>query len=249
MAAAIAAVAAGLFVAARRLLRAGIPDWMRVLREADDSTSMDPSTGAVRSVQSAEVVLPADRIDSLWSPLYLERLARTYWRFLSRATLGLVRVHYSDRERAVCLITRRLPLLTFHLPEYEMDDSRGVVRWRIASGVLVARRGREGDGYLEIDVQRRPADTPGSTIVHVEIEVANFFPAIASSIGRWFYTHTQSRVHVLVTHGFLRSIARLDLAPSKVGRFASVDQVPDPQDRLPLDRPRAARPLSRSARR
>jgi hypothetical protein len=236
VAAAIAAVAVGLYVAARKLLLARVPDWMRVLREADDSTSMDAETGAVRSVQSAEVVLPADRIESLWSPLYLERLARTYWRFLSRATLGLVRVRYTDRERAVCLISRRLPLLTFHAPEYEMDRSRGVVRWRIARGVLVARRGRQGDGYLEIDVQRRPADTPDSTIVHVEVEVANFFPAIASTIGRWFYANTQSRIHVLVTHGFLRSLARLDLAQSKVGRFATVDQVPDP--RLPPPRER-----------
>jgi hypothetical protein len=164
-------------------------------------------------------------------------MARTYWRFLSRATLGLVRVYYSDEGRAVCLLSRRLPLLTFHIPEYEMDGSRGVVRWRIASGVLVARRGREGDGYLEIDVERRAADTPDAVIVHVEVEVANFFPAIASTIGRWLYTHTQSRIHVLVTHGFLRSLARLDLAPSKVGRFATVDQVPDPS--LPPPRERA----------
>jgi hypothetical protein len=117
-----------------------------------------------------------------------------------------------------------------------MDAARGVVRWRIASGVLVARRGRQGDGYLEIDVERRPADTPGSVVVHVEVEVANFFPAIASTIGRWFYTHTQSRIHVLVTHGFLRSIARLDLAESKVGRFATVDQVPDPRMPSPRER-------------
>jgi hypothetical protein len=240
VAAAIVAVAAGLYVAARRLLLAGVPDWMRVLRRADDSTAMDPSTGAVRSVQSAEVVLPADRIDSLWSPLYLERLARTYWRFLSRATLGLIRVRYTDRERAVCLLSRRLPLLTFHAPEYEMDATRGVVRWRIASGVLVARRGREGDGYLEIDVQRRAGDTPDAVVVDVEVEVANFFPAIASTVGRWFYTHTQSRIHVLVTHGFLRSLARLDLAESKVGRFATVEQVPDP--RLPPPRQRVGAP-------
>ena len=100
VAAAIAALAASLYVAARRLLRAGIPDWMRVLREADDSTAMDPRTGAVRSVQSAEVVLPADRLDSVWSPLYLERLARTYWRFLSRAmTPGRrPRVHRMSRR-------------------------------------------------------------------------------------------------------------------------------------------------------
>jgi hypothetical protein len=31
---------------------------------------------------------------------------------------------------------------------------------------------------------------------------------------------TQSAVHVLVTHAFLRSLANLDLARSKVGAFA-----------------------------
>jgi hypothetical protein len=232
LAAAVAAVFGGLYLAVRRLYGAGrVPEWMAVLRDADDSTSMDRETGAVRSVQSAEVVLPADRLDALWSPLYLERLARTYWRFLTRATLGVVRVFYTDRERFVCLLLPRIKLLTFQAPEYEMDARRGVVRWRIERGVLVARRGCGGDGYLEIDVQRRPAEQPGMANVHVEVEVANFYPAIASTIGRWFYTVTQSRVHVLVTHGFLRSLARLDLAPSKVGRFATVDQVPDP--RLP----------------
>jgi hypothetical protein len=34
---------------------------------------------------------------------------------------------------------------------------------------------------------------------------------------------------VIVTHGFLRSLARLDLSESRVGRFATVDEVPDPQ--------------------
>jgi hypothetical protein len=32
---------------------------------------------------------------------------------------------------------------------------------------------------------------------------------------------TQSAVHVLVTHAFLRSLAKLDLAQSKVGVLAS----------------------------
>jgi hypothetical protein len=35
------------------------------------------------------------------------------------------------------------------------------------------------------------------------------------------YEATQSVIHVLVTHAFLRSLARLDLAKSKVGRFAA----------------------------
>ena len=52
------------------------------------------------------------------------------------------------------LLVPQLPLLTFQAPEYEMDRSRGVVRWRIDHGLLVSRRGRGGDGYLEIEIHR-----------------------------------------------------------------------------------------------
>ena len=38
------------------------------------------------------------------------------------------------------------------------------------------------------------------------------------------YSHTQSKIHVIVTHGFLRSLARLELEESAVGRFASEDR-------------------------
>jgi hypothetical protein len=113
-----------------------------------------------------------------------------------------------------------------------MDEQRGVVRWRIARGLLVARAGRHKDGYLQIDVRRRPSEDPthqASARLHVEVEVSNFYPSIASGIGRWFYRETQSRIHVIVTHGFLRSLARLDLAESRVGRFAGgIEDVPDP---------------------
>ena len=54
--------------------------------------------------------------------------------------------------------------------------------------------------------------------------MANFYPAIAFRIGRWVYANTQSRIHVIVTHAFLRSLARLDLAESVVGRFADLDE-------------------------
>ena len=53
------------------------------------------------------------------------------------------------------------------------------------------------------------------------MEVANFYPAIATWLTRWFYRQTQSRIHVLVTHGFLRSLAKLELEESAVGRFAN----------------------------
>ena len=58
----------------------------------------------------------------------------------------------------------------------------------------------------------------------MEVEVANFHPAIASGFGLRVYNATQARIHVLVTHGFLRSLARLDLAESRVGRFGSGDR-------------------------
>ncbi len=56
--------------------------------------------------------------------------------------------------------------------------------------------------------------------MHVEVEIANFYPSLATWVARWFYANTQSRIHVLVTHGFLRSLARLELEESAVGRFA-----------------------------
>jgi hypothetical protein len=110
-----------------------------------------------------------------------------------------------------------------------MDASCGRVRWRIASGVLVSRSA-PGGGYLQIEVRRCHPVDERTARVHVEVEVANFYPALAIAVARWFYSATQSRIHVLVTHGFLRSLARLDLAESAVGRWVppSPDDVPDP---------------------
>jgi hypothetical protein len=230
---AVASRAAWLFLGRRHQIGDAI-----IERIADD-TVVDPTTGAVRSVQSGDVVVPEEVLEGRWTPMYLERLARTYWRFLSRCTLGLVRVEYSERERFVVLLFRPFELLAFRAPEYEMDEHRGVVRWRIMRGVLVDRRGRSGDGYLEIDVERRPSQGDGLARIHVEVEIANFYPAIASKVGRWFYIVTQSRIHVLVCYGFLRSLARLDLAESRVGRFATLDDVPDPQAPPPSARPTA----------
>ena len=210
----------------------------------ENRTSEDTRTGAVRSVQAADLSLPETALRELWSPMYLERLARTYWRFLTRVTLGLVRVRYSQTGRSLVLLLPGLRLITFAAPEYDLEPGHGVVRWRIAGGLLVARRGRDA-GYLQIEVRRLtgpsqvaspapPADpsrvalpipqpdgeAPPNARVHVEVEVAGFYPAIASGLGRRVYGATQSRIHVLITHAFLRSLARLDLAESRVGRFA-----------------------------
>jgi hypothetical protein len=186
-----------------------------VINDPEQHTTIDRS-GAVRSIQAADVDIPEEQLDRLWTVSSLERLARTYWLYLSHVTLGLVRVHYREDERAVVLIRRPFVLLRFHPPEYDTSGDRGVVRWRIRDGLLVARK---DDGFLEIDVKRCPPERPGYGRLHVEVEVANFYPALARPF-KWFYVNTQSRIHVVVTHGFLRRLARLELEESAVGRFA-----------------------------
>ena len=187
-----------------------------VIADPEQHTVMDAG-GSVRSIQAANVDMPVDELEELWKPVNLERLARTYWKYLSRVTLGIIRVTYTEEERAVVVIGRPLVLLRFRAPEYDFTDGRGIVQWRIQDGLLVSRR---NEGYLEIDVKRMESDRPDYGRIHVEVEVANFYPAIATWVARWFYANTQSRIHVLVTHGFLRSLARLELEESAVGRFA-----------------------------
>ena len=212
-----------------------------------DDTTVDDD-GACRSVQYADMQMPAAAIDAIWSPMHLERLARTYWRFLSRCTLGLVRVEYTDDARYVVLLRRPFVLLAFAPPEYEMDAERGVVRWRIERGVLVAPPGIDADGFLEIDIRRRPADAPGTVEPARRGRGRQLLPADRVRASRWAYAVTQSRIHVIVTYGFLRSIAKLEprAVEGRPLRDAAarpeIDDVPDPRGPLPSER---ASPQSR----
>ena len=199
-----------------------------VVHPPTDETSIDPRTGAVTSRQGADVVLPAAALAGLWDPEHLERAARTYWTTLRRFTLGLMHVDYTETERSVVLLSRRLPLLTFQAPEYEMDRCRGIVRWRIDRGLLVSNRGHGGDGYLELDFERH--DEGEEVRLHVAVEVANYYPRL-TGLSRRVYANTQSRIHVLACNYFLRRLVRRELETSKVGHFAvpsSAAQTPDP---------------------
>jgi hypothetical protein len=172
--------------------------------------------GSVGSRQVAEVTVPRAELDEIWSPEYLERLARTYWRFLMRISLGVLRVLYTETSREVVAFTRPIVLLRFRAPEYETEPLRGTVTWPIERGLLVAPSGRDR-GYLRLTV-RRPAESDGSSevVVTVSSEVVNFYPLL-SRIARVIYNQTQLRLHVIVTYAFLRSLANLELEPSAVG--------------------------------
>ena len=148
--------------------------------------------------------MPEDELLALWKPVNLERLARTYWKYLSRVTLGIIRVTYTEEERAVVVIGRPLVLLRFHAPEYDISDGRGIVQWRIQDGLLVSKR---NEGYLEIDVKRMESDRQGYARVHVEVEVANFYPAIAT-LGRALVLRQHPVAHPRARHARLPALAR-----------------------------------------
>jgi hypothetical protein len=196
-----------------------------------DELETDPGEGgSVTTRQSADVTVPRSELDPLWTPEHLEMLARTYWRFLTRISLGLLRVVYTPTSRAVVFLGRPLTLLRFYAPEYDTAADCGIVTWRIDRGLLVAPPGR-GKGWLRITVRRPPEsllpDDPTTTAddfttIRVTSEVASFYPMLAGwgwfwKIGRHIYRGTQLRIHVVVTNAFLRSLARLDLEPSVIG--------------------------------
>ncbi|HEY3776158.1 MAG TPA: hypothetical protein VGL69_24370 [Solirubrobacteraceae bacterium] len=176
--------------------------------------------GGVRSVQSAVLTMDDRDLERLWTVPNLENLGRTYWRFLTRVTLGLIRVVYDEDSRSVVLLAKPLTLLRFEVPRYDIDRDEGKITWQIRDGLLVARSGR-GSGWLSLAVQRMPPIPGGSQRdVKIEVEVANFYPAIASRLSTIVYEMTQSFVHVLVTHAFLRSLENLRLDTSRVGALA-----------------------------
>jgi hypothetical protein len=192
--------------------------------------------GSVTTRQEAEVTVPREALDRLWIPENLENLARTYWAFLIRISLGVLKIRYGPDSREIVAFGF-LVLLRFHKPDYETSAERGCVTWRINRGFLVAPGGRN-KGHLRICVER-PAELNGSgdVTVHVSSEVGAFvpmltFPGLRSlgGFGRWLYKQTQLRIHVIVTHAFLRSLGNLELEQSQVGslRLAPAEEQPVP---------------------
>ena len=184
--------------------------------------------------QVAAVTMTRSELDRIWNAEYLERLARTYWSFLTRVSLGILRVLYEPDSRDIVVLTRPFRLLSFHAPEYDIEPDKGTVTWRIKKGLLVAPLGR-GKGYLRLTVERLPSaagDSGRQVNLVVSSEVANFYPTIGgwgwfAAIGHYIYRVTQLRAHILVTNAFLRSLARLELEPSVVGALREPAEAPE----------------------
>ena len=197
-----------------------LPASVKIVHVPEQGRSPD---GSVTTRQEAELTVPRAELDRLWTGESLENLARTYWAFLTRVSLGLLKVRYGKESREIVLFGR-IVLLRFHKPEYETGSTRGCVTWRIHKGLLVAPGGRN-KGHLRICVER-PAEVngDGEVTVCVSSEVGAFVPMLTfpglralSGFGRWLYRQTQLRIHVIVTHAFLKSLGNLELESSRVG--------------------------------
>ena len=204
-----------------QLLRHRSPAEVRLL--AAGESERVPHTGAIGSVQEAEVDLPREALDRLWHQANLERLAAAYWRHVTRATLGVFRVEYGSDSPEVVLVSRPLTVLRFRAPRYETGPEFGSVTWPIDRGLLVAKRGR-GTGMLRILVWRLPAEGDSADArIRVRLEVRNFYPwlrggGLFARLGAWIYAQTQLRIHVAVCNSFLRSLAHLDLGVERTTR-------------------------------
>jgi hypothetical protein len=201
----------------------GPPSVRLIAQPASDEV---PESGAVDSEQAAKLILPAGMLESLWTRAYLERLGAAYWSYLNRISLGLLGVAYEPDGECVVRLAQMIELLRFDPPKSWIDERSGSVEWRIARGWLVAKEGR-GKGFLRIDLEREsPMRRDGRAEITLRASVRNFYPWLRGSgrfarIGTRLYSATQLRIHVMVTRGFLRSLARLDL-PSSGGKDVPV---------------------------
>lgn len=204
------------------------------IRKPEEQVRVSPS-GAVGSVQEAEITVERERLEGIWTADNLELIARGYWAFLRRMSLGIIRVQFAATSRTVTAFGR-IPLLRFGAPIYEAEDGSGRVTWPIDRGLLVAVEGR-GKGALRVSVERCDRDgvddSPDAELDQVKliarIEVENFYPGLRgrgwfARFGAWIYAQTQLRIHVFVCNGYLRYLPRLD--------FPTVDRTSMPSDRV-----------------
>jgi hypothetical protein len=147
--------------------------WQAWQRQAPD--------GAIESEQRVGLSRPVVQFSTTGA----ERLGRSYWHEVRRATGSLVR----PRERGGTLELRLLGgpvLLRFDRPTLEASETRACCSYPIAGGLLA----RRAAGELTFE---QTADTLRSTI-------RGFFPRVA------YYDRLQGRAHVVISRRYFRRL-------------------------------------------
>ena len=136
----------------RRLLERQRRAGARVVILHVPSSPATRRTAPSEAKQVAEVTLPRAELERIWSPEYLERLARTYWSFLSRFSLGLIRVLYTRTRARSC--SSRAPSCCFASASRSTTSTPTAARspGRSIAACWWHRRGR-GRGFLRLSVR------------------------------------------------------------------------------------------------
>ena len=136
-----AAIVTGAVLAYRKAVRTTVktPAGEVSIIDPDDNVRVHRS-GAVGSVQEAEILVERDFLERIWNADSLELLAPRLLGLPAKDVAGIIRMHYSHDARTVTAFSL-LPLLRFGTPRYETDEGEGRVTWPIDRGLLVAREG------------------------------------------------------------------------------------------------------------
>lgn len=151
---------------------------MRESFRSSDARAADGSLETEQRVLAPAPVVPLSKEGG-------ERLGRTYWAAVTRATCGLVRTEVEESEVAVRFPGVRRPLLRFGPAQVEVRDDLVACRYPILSGLLVRRPG----GALVL------AQRGGEPAV-LYVAVTGFFGRLGSGLA---YRHLQRRLHVSVS--------------------------------------------------
>ena len=229
----------GIFLGSRKLLEGSRTINGAVSTRRPTKPDTDDAAPS-RRPRAADIIVPAEAVEGLWNPEHLERLARTYWISLTRFTFGLVRVVYTEDERYVVLLHPALRLLTIRRSPS--------TRWT-PTGASFAGASRRACSWRCRPRRRRLPRVAGLPLRLPRLGQGphprrgrgrELLPEIASTLGRWVYANTQSRIHVVACHASCASSCERELDVSPVGRYAGPASVAE--HRIPAPPATAAPP-------
>ena len=209
--------------------------------------------GAVRSIQAADVTMPERASSSeLWTPTQ-PRAPRAHLLAvpLARDARPDPRRLHRRRARASCCCSARSCCCASTRPSTRSTRDRGIVRWRIENGLLVARAGAAATATSRSTSAAAPPTSRATRACTSRSRSRTSTRRSRSRIARWFYTQ-HAVADPRARHARLPALARA-ARPRGVGgrplRAAARRAAPATPARSPSATPWRASPRSPRASR
>ena len=179
-----------------------------VLVSSSEETLLQPGC-AVRSLQHAELTVPAGALERYWSAGGLACLARTYWSPIRRRFRRVLRLIGGENGPRLVLAFAPLTLIRFGPPRLALGVDVAEVCWPIRGGILVL-----GDpaGTLRIEARKgRTAEPTERALLRLTVAVEDFSPRLRGRgrflpVGTRLYRSTQLRIHLWQARKFFDAV-------------------------------------------